>query len=177
MAKEGSVAPKERINIKYVPATGDQQAEIELPLKMLVVGDYKGHPEDAPIEEREIVSVDKNNFQSVLKASDLSIETSVKNRLVDEEDVDLPVKLAFKSLSDFSPDSIAQQVPELKKLIELREALQALKGPLGNIPAFRDRIQELIGSEESRDKLLAELEIASKGTEDEEKKEEAVAEE
>ena len=177
MAKEGSVAPKERINIKYVPATCDQQAEIELPLKMLVVGDYKGHPEDTPIEEREIVSIDKNNFQSALKASDLNIETSVKNRLVDEDDVDLPVKLSFKSLSDFAPDSIAQQVPELKKLIELREALQALKGPLGNIPAFRDRIQELIGSEESRDKLLAELEIASKGSEAEEKKEEAVAEE
>ncbi|WP_084624208.1 type VI secretion system contractile sheath small subunit [Oceanospirillum beijerinckii] len=133
MAKEGSVAPKERINIKYVPATGDQQAEIELPLKMLVVGDYKGHPEDTPIEEREIVSIDKNNFQSVLKASDLNIETSVKNRLVDEDDVDLPVKLSFKSLSDFAPDSIAQQVPELKKLIELREALQALKGPLGGV--------------------------------------------
>ncbi|MEL6711539.1 MAG: type VI secretion system contractile sheath small subunit, partial [Pseudomonadota bacterium] len=32
MANEGSVAPKERINIKYIPATGDQQAEIELPL-------------------------------------------------------------------------------------------------------------------------------------------------
>ncbi len=28
MAKEGSVAPKERINIRYVPATGDQQEEI-----------------------------------------------------------------------------------------------------------------------------------------------------
>ena len=28
----GSVAPKERINIKYIPATGDQQAEVELPL-------------------------------------------------------------------------------------------------------------------------------------------------
>ena len=44
MAKEGSVAPKERINIKYVPATGDQQAEIELPLKLVVLGDFKGHP-------------------------------------------------------------------------------------------------------------------------------------
>ncbi|MGE8315544.1 MAG: type VI secretion system contractile sheath small subunit, partial [Pseudomonas putida] len=32
----GSVAPKERINIKYVPATGDEQAEVELPHKMLV---------------------------------------------------------------------------------------------------------------------------------------------
>lgn len=30
MSKEGSVAPKERINIKYIPATGDAQAEVEL---------------------------------------------------------------------------------------------------------------------------------------------------
>ena len=42
MAKQGTVAPKERINIKYVPATGDQQSETELPLKLMVVGDFKG---------------------------------------------------------------------------------------------------------------------------------------
>ncbi|MBF0826551.1 type VI secretion system contractile sheath small subunit [Muribacter muris] len=57
--KEGSVAPKERINIKYVPATGDQVAEVELPLSMLVVGDMKGRAEDTPIEERQMVSIDK----------------------------------------------------------------------------------------------------------------------
>lgn len=36
----GSVAPKERVNIKYVPATSDEQAEVELPHKMLVLGDF-----------------------------------------------------------------------------------------------------------------------------------------
>lgn len=56
-SKDGSVAPKERLNIKYVPATGDQQAETELPLKMFVVGDFKGQPEETPIEERKAISV------------------------------------------------------------------------------------------------------------------------
>lgn len=177
MTKEGSVAPKERINIKYVPATGDQQEEVELPLKLVVMGDFKGHPEDTPIEERQTVSVDKNTFTSVMAESELSLSTSVPNKLVEEEGVDLPVNLSFKSLSDFAPDAIASQVPELKQLIELREALVALKGPLGNIPAFRTRMQELLSSQESRDKLLAELELVGGNSSDDASKDEAAKEE
>ncbi|MGA5483718.1 type VI secretion system contractile sheath small subunit, partial [Pseudomonas siliginis] len=39
MAKEGSVAPKERINVTFKPATGAPQEEIELPLKLQANGD------------------------------------------------------------------------------------------------------------------------------------------
>lgn len=161
MSKEGSVAPKERVNIKYIPATGDSQAEIELPLKTFVVGDFKGHVEETPLEEREAVSVDKNNFEAVMRESNLKLSTSVANKLSDDESGDLPIELSFKSLADFSPDAVAAQVPELNKLVELREALVALKGPLGNIPAFRDRLQTLLNSEESREKLLSELSLVS----------------
>ncbi len=166
MAKEGSVAPKERINIKYIPATGDSQAEVELPLKTLVIGDFKGHAEDSSLEDRNTVLVDKSNFESVMRESDLTLTTLVKNQLIEEdEEAELPVELTFKSLADFSPDAVVTQVPELNKLIELREALVALKGPLGNIPAFRERLQELINSEQSRDQLLSELNLVS-GSED-----------
>ncbi|MCB8890441.1 type VI secretion system contractile sheath small subunit [Vreelandella malpeensis] len=169
MAKQGTVAPKERINIKYVPATGDQQAESELPLKLLVVGDFKGGEEETPIEERQAVSVDKNNFQSVMREAGLTLTTSVTNRLEESEEPDeMAVDLSFKSLEDFSPDAIAKQVPELRKLVELRDALVALKGPLGNVPAFRDRLQKLLESDEARQQLLSELELLdtdSKGDE------------
>ena len=33
MADDGSVAPKERVNIVYKPATGDAQEQVELPLQ------------------------------------------------------------------------------------------------------------------------------------------------
>lgn len=160
MSKEGSVAPKERINIKYIPATGDAQSEVELPLKTLVVGDFKGHSEDTPLEDRKSISIDKSNFESVMRESNLRLQATVSNKLDEEAGGDLAVDLSFNGINDFSPDSIASQVPELKKLIELREALVALKGPLGNIPAFRNSLQGLLASDESRDQLLAELNLA-----------------
>ena len=102
-----------------------------------------------------------------MRESELSVSASVPNKLVDEEGQDLAVNLEFKSLADFSPDSIVKQVPELNKLIELREALVALKGPLGNVPAFRSRMQDLLTSDESREKLLAELELLNEAEEPE----------
>ncbi|MDK7225317.1 type VI secretion system contractile sheath small subunit, partial [Proteus mirabilis] len=37
----------------------------------------------------------------------------------------------------------------------------ALKGPLGNVPAFRKRLQELLENQETREQLLKELDIAA----------------
>lgn len=163
MAKEGSVAPKERINIKYIPATGDQQSEIELPLKMLVIGDFKGHSEDSQLEDRESVRIDKTTFNSVMADANLEAEIVVKNHLSeageDGELDDLPVKLQFSTLADFSPDSVVKNVPELSKLLELREALVALKGPMGNVPDFRNKLQEVLKDEASRKQLAQELEL------------------
>ena len=81
MSKTGSVAPKERINIKYTPATEGQTDEVELPLKLLVTGDFKGAAEDLSLEERETVSIDKHNFDAVMKQSNLTIDVAVPNRL------------------------------------------------------------------------------------------------
>lgn len=161
---EGSVAPKERINIKYVPATGGETAEVELPLNLLIVGDMKGRMEDTSIEERSMVSVDKNNFSSVMEEMDIGLNINVANKLTDNaspED-EINVQLEIKSLQDFSPDNIVKAVPELRKLLELREALTAVKGPLGNVPAFRARIAELLEDEQSRAQLLAELNLVDK---------------
>ncbi len=161
MSRDGSVAPKERINIRYVPATGDASEEIELPLSTLVVGDFTGRDDETPIEDRDPVNIDKDNFNSVLNAYSPNVKVNVANRLSNEEGAQLGVDLTFNNMKDFSPESVARKVPELNSLLELREALVALKGPLGNVPAFRKKIAQVLESEEARNQLLAELNVNS----------------
>jgi len=159
MAKEASVAPKERVNIVYRPATGDAQQEVELPLKVLVMGDFTARPDDTPLEDRKPINIDKDNFDEVLGAQNIRLETVVDNKLSDEPDAQMSINLYFKKMKDFEPDTIIQKIPELKKLMELRDALKALKGPLGNIPEFRKKIQDIVKDEEVKARLLKELGI------------------
>lgn len=156
MAKDGSVAPKERINIVYKPATGDARAEVELPLKLLVIGDFTQRQDDTQLESRPMINVDKDNFNDVLRGQKLNVKFNVDNKLANDGG-ELPVQLNFQSLKDFDPESVARQVPELNKLLELREALMALRGPLGNVPAFRRRLESIVSDEQSRAKLMNEL--------------------
>src|SRR5882672_8526289 len=164
MAKEGSVAPQERVNITYKPSTGDAQEEVELPLKMLFIGDYTGRADERPLEDRKPISIDKDNFQSVLAEHNLQLQVNVPNTLVEGKDKqELSVNLQFKRLNDFGPEAVAERVPELRQLLELRRALTALKGPLGNVPAFRKKIQALIADVGAREKLLGEIGLSGKG--------------
>lgn len=162
MASEGSVAPKERVNITYKSATGNAQEEVELPLKLLVVGDFSQKEDERPIEDRKPINIDKDNYNDVLKAQNLSLDLSVHNKLEPDSEDNMAVSLKFDSLKDFEPDAIVENVPELKEIIELRNALKSLKGPLGNVPDFRKKLQALVQDEGAKAKLLAELGIDQK---------------
>lgn len=161
--KEGSVAPKERVNIVYRPATGNAKEEVELPLKLLMLGDYTQRPDPRPLEDRKPINVDKDNFSKVMAEQKLNVAFNVKDTLTDDPNSELTVNLKFRRLSDMEPEAIASQVPELKKLLDLRAALTALKGPLGNEKAFRNKIQTILGDPAQRNKLIGELGLGKEG--------------
>ncbi|HVE84916.1 MAG TPA: type VI secretion system contractile sheath small subunit [Myxococcales bacterium] len=162
MAKEGSVAPKERVNIVYKSATPEGMEEVELPLKILMMGDYMGRQDNRPLEERKPINIDKSNFNKVMAEQNLSVDITVPDQLSGEKGAQLGMKLSFKNLADFEPDALVNTVPELKKLVELRAALTALKHPLGSVPAFRKKLQALLGDDAARQKLTAELGLSDK---------------
>lgn len=156
--KESSVAPKERINVTFKPSGGEGLEELELPLKLMMIGDYTLANDERKLEDRKSININKNNFNEVLEKHNLNLDLHVPNRLSDDvTNEELAIKLQFQSMKDFDPASLVQQVPEMKALMELRDALVALKGPLGNVPSFRKAIEEVLTNQESREKVLAEL--------------------
>jgi type VI secretion system protein ImpB len=152
MAKDGSVGPRSRINIKYTAAIGDAQKEIELPLRMLVMGDFTGRQDSTALAERKAISVNKDNFGEVMSQQKLSAKVAVKDKLTGDPDSQLAVNLKFDSLKDFTPGQVAHQVPELAKLMQVRDALMALKNDL-NKADFRKKLEQLVTDPELRSKL------------------------
>ncbi|EAH6668698.1 type VI secretion system contractile sheath small subunit, partial [Campylobacter coli] len=148
-------------NITYKAKTNGQNEDVELPLKLMVMANLKGKNE-TPLEEREILQINKINFDQVMRKLDITTSFSVKNTLGTGAE-ELDVKLNIASMKDFSPDSLAKQIPELNKLLQLREALMALKGPMGNIPDFRKAVLEALKNEKTKEKLLLEIKQEEQG--------------
>lgn len=158
----GSIAPRERVNILFKPKVGNQTSEVELPLNLLVTGNLTGSTDDTPLDERQPVAVNRNNFNAVLDEAGIGRDFTVPSALSETPDVRMSVNLKVRALADLSPDNIAAQVPEMRKMLELREALVALRGPMGNLPAFRAQLKTLLDDEKSREQLIAELGLAGR---------------
>jgi len=156
MAKDISVAPKERVNIKYVSDTGGAKKSVELPLRMAILGDFTGRGDETPFEERKPIEVNKENFDDVLSAHNLKLDLAVKDKLSGREGGELSVSVPVSSMKDFKPESIANNVPELRKLLELRTALKSQKA-LFNKAAFKKKLEAIVKDDAQRSKLLDEL--------------------
>lgn len=154
MAKGPSKARESRVNI-VISDRLRGGAEPELPFRMLVMGDYTQKQDKRPIESRQPLDINKSNFDSVMQSFNLSLDLSVPNRISGTGE--MPVSLKFGTLKDFRPESIARQVPEMKNLLELRDAIKALRPVMGDKakvaklmetikdPATRDQIMKLLG--------------------------------
>src|SRR5262245_24787592 len=140
MAKGPSKAREARVNI-VISDRLKGGAEPELPFRMLVMSDFTMKADKRPIEGRQPLDINKSNFDSVMQNFNLSLNLSVKDRISGQGE--MPVNLKFGTLKDFRPESIARQVPELKNLLELREAMKALRPKLGDKGAQQELLKAI----------------------------------
>ena len=90
--------PPSRINIKLDLHTGGAQKKVELPLKLLVTGDYSNGQDKRDLAEKEKVNINKNNFDSVLSDFNPKANLTVKNTL-SPAGGEMNVNLDFKSIA------------------------------------------------------------------------------
>jgi type VI secretion system protein ImpB len=147
--------PPSRVDLTLDVETGDAQEKVELPLRLMVVSDLTGKQEDTPVAEREVVNVTNHNFEGVMESYDLGIEPVVPDKLTGEGD--MKVELEFDTLDDFEPQQVAQQVPELSRLLAARNLLKDLRNRIISMREFRERLEEIVRDEELRKELLGEL--------------------
>ncbi len=150
MGKGPSKARESRVNI-VISDRLRGGAEPELPFRLLVMGDFSQREDKRPIEDRAPVDVNKTNFDSVMQSFNLGLETSVSDRIAGQGE--LPVSLKFGTLKDFRPEAVARQVPQLKNLLDLREALKALRPKMGD-KAAQQKLLSAIKDPEVREKIL-----------------------
>jgi type VI secretion system protein ImpB len=148
--------PKARINIKLDLHTGDAQKKTELPLKLMVMGDYSNGKEQRPLSERSKVAIDKNNFDSVLAEFSPELSLAVANTLV-EDASEAEVVLGFQSMKDFEPEQVARQIPQLRALLAMRNLLRDLKSNLLDNARFRLELERILMDEALTDELRGEL--------------------
>ena len=119
-----------RVQIAYDVEHYGSPTTIELPFVMGVMADLAGVSETReakkPVGERSFVETDAGRFNKFMEALAPRVKTRVRNTLPsaggNEGEEEVFVDLSFKSMSDFAPDKIAEQVPALNELLKILKA-------------------------------------------------------
>jgi len=148
--------PPARINIQLSVDTGGAQKKMELPLKLLVLGDFKADGDDSRLMEREKIAVNKNNFDGVMESLNVELKTSVENSLK-KDGTEMPVELKFSSMKSFEPMEIVKQVPDLNRLMAVRNLIKDLGSNLLDNREFRKKMETILKDKNSMNSVLTEL--------------------
>lgn len=151
---------KPRVHITYDVEIGDAIVSKELPFVMGVMGDFSGNPTSPPkpLSQRKFVEIDRDNFNDVMASISPELNIRVKNTLVEgEEDKEMAVSLKFKSMDDFDPAKIVEQVPALKSLLDSRDKLRDLLTTMDQSEDLEAALEQILSDTENVQKTAGEL--------------------
>lgn len=138
-----SEIPKARINLKLDVFTGRAQKRAELPLKILLAGDFSNGQERALLSERNKVNINKLNMQNVLAELAPSTIFDVKHTDGDEE-TEEKINMTFRHMKDFTPEQVARQVPRLQAMLTMRNLQRDLRANLLDDASFRRELLNIL---------------------------------
>ncbi|HEV8590730.1 MAG TPA: type VI secretion system contractile sheath small subunit, partial [Pyrinomonadaceae bacterium] len=143
-----------RVQITYDVEVGGALELKELPFVLGVMGDFVGKPEEAlpALKNRKFVEIDPDNFDQVLAGMSPRLAYTIDNKLQDDGSK-MGIELKFKSMEDFEPDRVAQQVEPLRKLVEARQKLADLRSKMDGNDKLESLLEDVIGSADKQKQL------------------------
>lgn len=158
-----------RVQITYDVEVGDAIEMKEIPFVVGVLGDLSGKPDEPlpKLKDRKFVEIDRDNFDNVLAGMKPRLAFRADNKLTDD-DTKMAVELRFKSIDDFHPERVAEQITPVRKLVDARKRLSDLLNKLDGNDKLDELLQDVISSTDSLEKLGAEVGVKkSEGEESE----------
>jgi type VI secretion system protein ImpB len=163
-----------RVHITYDVEVGGAIENKELPFVLGVLGDFSGTPDELlpRVKDRKFVEIDRDNFDQALAAMKPRIAYRVDNKLTDDGSK-MGVELRFKSMDDFHPDQVVQQVDPLRKLVEARKKLSDLLSKMDGNDKLEEILNDIVASEGAQKQLSAALGLDKPADDDAAPKEES----
>ena len=154
-----------RVQITYDVEVGGAIELKELPFVVGVMGDFVGKSEEPlpAFKNRKFVEIDPDNFDQVMTGMSPRLAYTVDNKLQDDGSK-MGVELKFKSIEDFEPDKIVQQIEPLRKLVEARQKLSDLRSKMDGNEKLESMLEDIIGNSDKQKQLSDALGIEA-GTE------------
>jgi len=158
---------KPRVHITYQVETEGAVVEKELPFVVGVLGDFSGNPTQPlkPLKDRKFVQIDRDNFNDVMARMTPGVNLKVENTLANDGS-QMAVNLKFKSMEDFEPGKIVNQVEPLKKLLETRDKLRDLLTKVDRSENLEGLLENILQNTEQLKKLSGELGVKIPGSEE-----------
>lgn len=149
-----------RVQITYDVEVGGAIELKELPFVVGVMGDFAGKPEEPlpAFKNRKFVEIDPDNFDQVMAGMSPRLAFTVDNKLQDDGSK-MGVEMKFKSMEDFEPDRIVQQVEPLRKLVEARKKLADLRSKMDGNEKLETMLEDIISNADKQKALSDQLGI------------------
>lgn len=148
-----------RVQITYDVETNGAMVRKELPFVVGIMGDLSGHNKDLPpLQDRKFVNIDRDNINDVMKSAAPELNIRVNNTLA-EDNSSLALQLKFREMGDFQPAQVAEQVPALKQLLEMRKKLDEVLSKIATNPKLESLLQDVIANSEQVKQLATEMGI------------------
>lgn len=148
-----------RVHITYQVETEGARVQRELPFVMGVLGDFSGNQPTQPLRplrDRRFVAIDRDNFNEVMTKFAPGLGFRVKNTLKDDGS-EMAVALKFKSMEDFEPAKVVDQVEPLRKLMESRDKLRDLLTKVDRSDELENLLERVLSETQGMEQLKADL--------------------